>query len=104
MALSRDQRPTLFALDFDVPGPAGVRVEAEAIDVEATYMGIVVGVVSAVAGVVDDLHGAVVAWRAAPATGVCGRRAARGEEQHGDTHEDRYVSSCLAHTSPHCLS
>ena len=70
-------------------------------------MGVVVWIVLTVARVVDDLHSPVIprGTAAIPADGVRTGRAARGEEQQRDAHEDREITRCLAHTlPPHCLS
>jgi hypothetical protein len=72
MALSCSQWSALFALDLDFPGPARVRVEPKPVNVKETDMRVVIRVGPTVAWVVDDLHSAVVARRAAPATGVRG--------------------------------
>jgi len=66
-------------------------VEVEPVKVEQTHVRVVIGVVSAIPWIANDFHDPVVSRGTASvsATGVRGRRAARGKKQHGDTHEDR---------------
>ena len=94
------ERPAIRRPRIDVPRSAGVGVEVEPVEVEQAHVWIVIGVVLTVTRVADDFYDPVVSRGTASvsATGVRGRRAARGQKQHGDTHEDRYVTSCLAHS------
>ena len=64
---------------------------------EDADMGIVIAVFVAVALIVDDLYRPVVSRRILVA-GPCGARARRREEQQSETHQDREIARCLAHT------